>query len=591
MSMDWEEQITHVGLNTYRLIRGQSQDEVNLKARLQLAQWEERWQAKTRAQKSRATHMTGKELAFERTLELERQREALQTILSDAIKARTSVDWEALKPRSPFEIKPPTPPLMQLLPLPPTPLPHRNPIPIPERRNIEPATPEWSFSERFVPILRKKKQAAAEEQTRELFAAEEVAYQTLVVAKAAEDVKRERQEQRFQDAVRTYLLATDANKQANEALKATYQSDVKAWEAAKAVFLKEQQEVGTQIDALKQAYLAGDPSAIKSYFYEVLAGSSYPDAFPREHLLELLPQKALILDFELPNSAALPPLKEVKYVAARACFQEIPASDAWLKKTYDEVIYQICLRTLWELFTSDTIDAVRSIVFNGWVGSIDRSTGSDVHACVISLEAGKDEFLAINLAHVEPKACFRNLKGVSASKLIELSPVKPLASINKEDRRFVEGYAVVDAIDHRTNLAAMDWLDFENLIREVFEKEFSKGGGEVKITQASRDGGVDAVAFDPDPIRGGKVVIQAKRYTNTVGVGAVRDLYGTVHNEGANKGILVTTSDFGPDAYAFAKGKPLTLLSGGELLYLLGQHGHAAKIDLAEAKRMAAENA
>jgi restriction system protein len=135
----------------------------------------------------------------------------------------------------------------------------------------------------------------------------------------------------------------------------------------------------------------------------------------------------------------------------------------------------------------------------------------------------------------------------------------------------------------------MDWLDFENLIRELFEKEFSKGGGEVKITQASRDGGVDTIAFDPDPIRGGKLVIQAKRYTNTVGVSAVRDLYGTVHNQGANKGILVTTSDFGPDAYSFAKDKPFTLLSGGELLYLLAKHGHRAKIDLPEAKRRMAE--
>jgi len=207
----------------------------------------------------------------------------------------------------------------------------------------------------------------------------------------------------------------------------------------------------------------------------------------------------------------------------------------------------------------------------------------------MSLEAGKDEFLAINLRQVDPKLCFKKLKGVSASKLIELSPVKPLVVLNREDKRFVEGYAVADAIDERTNLAAMDWLDFENLIREVFEKEFSKGGGEVKITQASRDGGVDAIAFDPDPIRGGKIVIQAKRYTNTVGVSAVRDLYGTVHNEGANKGILVTTSDYGPDAYAFAKDKPLTLLSGGELLYLLAQHGHSAKIDIPEAKRIAAE--
>jgi restriction system protein len=133
----------------------------------------------------------------------------------------------------------------------------------------------------------------------------------------------------------------------------------------------------------------------------------------------------------------------------------------------------------------------------------------------------------------------------------------------------------------------MDWQDFEHLIREVFGQEFSGAGGEVQVTRASHDGGVDAVAFDPDPIRGGKIVIQAKRYTATVGVAAVRDLYGTVMNEGATKGILVTTSDYGPDAYQFAQGKPITLLSGSNLLSLLEKHGHKAKIDLAEARQQA----
>ena len=66
----------------------------------------------------------------------------------------------------------------------------------------------------------------------------------------------------------------------------------------------------------------------------------------------------------------------------------------------------------------------------------------------------------------------------------------------------------------------------------------------------------------------------------------MRDLYGTVMNEGATKGILVTTSDFGPDAYQFAKGKPLTLLNGGNLLHLLEKHGHRARINLNEAKEI-----
>jgi restriction system protein len=139
-------------------------------------------------------------------------------------------------------------------------------------------------------------------------------------------------------------------------------------------------------------------------------------------------------------------------------------------------------------------------------------------------------------------------------------------------------------LDERTNLAAKDWQDFEDLIREIFEKEFSRGGGEVKITRACRDGGVDAVVFDPDPLWGGEMVIQAKRYTNTVGVSAVRDLFGTVQHEGAMKGILVTTATFGPDAYEFARDKPLTLLSGAELLGMLERHGHRAKINLAEAR-------
>jgi restriction system protein len=97
-------------------------------------------------------------------------------------------------------------------------------------------------------------------------------------------------------------------------------------------------------------------------------------------------------------------------------------------------------------------------------------------------------------------------------------------------------------------------------------------GLEARQTQASRDGGVDCVAFDSRPIFGGKVVIQANRYKNTVGVSAVRDLYGTVQNEGASKGILVTTSGYGQSSYQFANNKPLELIDGANLLYLLAEH-------------------
>jgi restriction system protein len=95
---------------------------------------------------------------------------------------------------------------------------------------------------------------------------------------------------------------------------------------------------------------------------------------------------------------------------------------------------------------------------------------------------------------------------------------------------------------------------------------------------------VDAVVFDPDPFHGGKYVVQAKRYTNTVPVAAVRELWGTMNHEHASKGILVTTATFGPDAYEFAKDKPITLVDGSGLLFLLEKHGTKAFIDIKRAR-------
>jgi restriction system protein len=144
------------------------------------------------------------------------------------------------------------------------------------------------------------------------------------------------------------------------------------------------------------------------------------------------------------------------------------------------------------------------------------------------------------------------------------------------DPRYVDSKDVLGELDQRANLMELSPTEFEALIANLFERM----GLEMRQTRPSRDGGVDCVAYDPRPIFGGKVVIQAKRYKNTVGVAAVRDLFGTVHNEGASKGILVTTSGYGSWSFEFAQGKPLELLDGSNLLYLLAEHaGMEAKIE------------
>lgn len=327
--------------------------------------------------------------------------------------------------------------------------------------------------------------------------------------------------------------------------------------------------------------LRASGKSIEEYLVQVLLSSNYNNLFEKKATVFCQNDIALI-EYELPNKSDISWVKEYKYVASDSSVRESLLPESTIEKKYESLLYSICLRSIYEVCISKKSTSIESVVYNGFVSSINKATGLKERKCILSLQVPKEQFLHIDLTNVDPKICFKSFKGVSAAKLIDLSPVQPVLSFNKNDHRFVESKDV--SINSGTNLALMDWEDFEHLVRELFELEFAHNGGEVRVTQASRDGGVDAIVFDPDPLRGGKIVIQAKRYTNTVGVSAVRDLYGTVINEGANTGILITTSDYGHDSYEFAKDKPLKLLNGGHLLALLYKNGKEGYINIQEAK-------
>ena len=51
-----------------------------------------------------------------------------------------------------------------------------------------------------------------------------------------------------------------------------------------------------------------------------------------------------------------------------------------------------------------------------------------------------------------------------------------------------------------------------------------------------------------------------------------------------NASLLITTSSYGPDAYEFAKDKPISLIDGPNLIEMLRKHGRNYRIDLEEAR-------
>lgn len=569
-------EIQHLGLGTFRVIKDLNSYILDMKVEEQFRKWDTQYAKIVEKDKLQSEKEASLNSAEERTLDAQKLQQDTDDILLFTLEIDDTIDWETLKDKKKFKTPNPKNHLNNELNKLKTPYkPNFKKIPDePLKANFQ---PKLSIIDKIFKSLAEKKIDQANNQFESVKAVWEKEKNEI-------EENNKKLEQQYQESLK--VLENQKND-----IRKKFDILENEWKQSEIDFYKEQEKANLEVEKLKSLYIEHNPESVINYCELVLNNSMYPDFVPKDFDLDYNKEsKMLLVEFILPAPDTYPTLTEVKYIATKKELKEYHLSETQIAKKYDTLIYNITLRTLHELFEADQANAIEIIVFNGWVKAINKATGKKENNCIVSIQAKKDEFVEINLSQIDPKACFKNLKGIGSSKLSGITAIQPIIQMNKNDKRFVSSYDVSNTLDSSSNLAAMDWEDFEHLIREVFEKEFSSNGGEVKVTQASRDGGVDAIAFDPDPIRGGKIVIQAKRYTNTVGVSAVRDLYGTVMNEGATKGILVTTADYGPDAYEFAKGKPMTLINGANLLYLLEKYGHKAKIDIAEAKRMQKEN-
>ena len=97
--------------------------------------------------------------------------------------------------------------------------------------------------------------------------------------------------------------------------------------------------------------------------------------------------------------------------------------------------------------------------------------------------------------------------------------------------------------------------NFEHLIKEWLVKI---GHEQVQVTRHVKDDGVDVIAYkEGDGIIDDKryiVVAQCKRYTtDKIQITVLEDLIKAYKNEGANKGLLITTSSFSKDTKKLAE--------------------------------------
>ena len=157
---------------------------------------------------------------------------------------------------------------------------------------------------------------------------------------------------------------------------------------------------------------------------------------------------------------------------------------------------------------------------------------------------------------------------------------------NIDIRRMIETYAesidggknfrrrqIPELPDQITNLLTMDPYDFEAFVAHLLE---AQGYTSISLLGRSGDRGVDIRAIDTN---NNAVVIQCKRYRNNVGSTPIQRLHSFAVTRNIRRTILVTTSDFTPQAIEEAANTNTELINGDLLNTLITTYLPNALID------------
>lgn len=107
--------------------------------------------------------------------------------------------------------------------------------------------------------------------------------------------------------------------------------------------------------------------------------------------------------------------------------------------------------------------------------------------------------------------------------------------------------------------------DFETFLAQLYRNR----GFLVEMTPRTGDYGVDLILTDPKT--GQRIAVQAKRYSGSVGIPAVQEVYFGMAYHKCHRAIVVTTADFTPNAIKGAEAVGVGLIDGTTLTKIINQ--------------------
>jgi restriction system protein len=115
-------------------------------------------------------------------------------------------------------------------------------------------------------------------------------------------------------------------------------------------------------------------------------------------------------------------------------------------------------------------------------------------------------------------------------------------------------------------LMSLEWKRYEEVCKEFLTIK-ENGKYKVDVTKTGADGGIDLkITNKKDKLIG---VGQCKAYNSKITVEKIRELFGIMASEKAEKGYFFTTSSFTNDCVEFVKEKQIELIDGNQQIKII----------------------
>ena len=307
-----------------------------------------------------------------------------------------------------------------------------------------------------------------------------------------------------------------------------------------------------------------DATLVSNYKAEILKQVQYPFEFKRcINTGYCKDSKKLVIDYLLPDRKIVPGTIRYEYKKTIDSIKPIPINEKDKNNIYNQTIYSVALNVIKNIFDKDIYNNIDTVVFNGYINDIDLATGQDISPYIISAMVDKNTFNSIDMNRIDKLTCLKEtMQGrIDINSKLCLNSITPICKCDYLNKSVISSESI--------NLLEVDPFALESLVCTLFRNM----GYEVIETKKTNDGGIDCELYNNDPIMGGKVIGQVKRYKNNIDIPKLREFESVLRNSDAMKGIFISTSNFSSQCEKFASENNISLINGSLLVDYFNRYG------------------